>query len=226
MLATTFGGCKTAGPSTSTIAAQNRAEARALTPSAIRIELAQTNSPRIREMMEKERVLLEDLIARYWSLGLDRYVFTDYVLLDNQRSHSGAPLTINARLYGNPDVLLMVFLHEQIHVFLGAPERRSETQRCIDDLAAKYPNLRAELGEGAGKVNDDEAANTRAMYQHVLVEWLTLRGLIHLLGEDRARSVKRDTIEKRRFYYGIDRFVLDHEQEIRDLLRSHSLLIE
>jgi len=177
-------------------------------------------------MMEKERRLLEELIARYWPLGLDRYIFTDHVLLDAQRSHSSPVLTINVRLYDNPDALLEVFLHEQIHLFLGAPERRRETERCIQELAEKFPNLRSELGKGAGTVSDDEAANTRAMYQHVLVEWLTFRGLIHFLGEARARSFMRDSIAKRYFYYGIDQFILDHEQEIGDLLRLHGLLIE
>ena len=215
-----FNGCKTAGPSTSTIAAPKTTESCATSPSAIRIELAQTNSPRLQEMMEKERHLLEELIARYWSLGLDRYVFTDYVLLDRQRSHSRAPLTISIRHSDDPDGLLWVFLHEQIHLFLGAPGRRGETLRCIQELAAKYPKLRVDLGEGGGKVSDDEARNTHAMYQHVLVEWLTLRGLIHFLGEDRARSLVRDSIAKRLYYYGIDQFMLDHELEIGDLLRS------
>jgi len=226
IVATVFSACKTTEPSTSTTDAQNRAEARAASPSAIRIELAQTNSPRIQEMMEQERRLLEELIARYWSLGLGRYVFTDHVLLDRQRSHSSPVLTINVRLYDNPDALLTVFLHEQIHLFLGAPERRTERQRCIHELSARYPNLRAELGAGAGNVSDDEAQNTYAMYQHVLVEWLTFRGLIHFLGEDRARSFLRDSIAKSYFYYGIDQFVLDHEQEIGELLRSRGLLIE
>jgi len=131
---------------------------------------------------EREAEVAEKLVALSHKHDLEPWLFTKRVRVESgaiPRSHP--VLTLNTRHLGSPDQLLAVFLHEQIHWFLAAPENRDSREAALAELRAIYPEVpNAETGG---------AADVESTYLHLLVNWLEFRALVQLLGPEEARVV-------------------------------------
>jgi hypothetical protein len=135
-------------------------------------------------------------------------------------------LTLNTNHLGDDETQLSIFLHEQAHWFVGrsvrpfAPEAGEEKQAVIKDLEALYP--------------DPPPAADYGAFVHLIVGWLELDGMAELVGEERAREIKRGLVQQYtegplsntdRSYRWYNERVLDDTREIGAILSKHRLSI-
>jgi len=162
---------------------------------------------------KREHKTKELLIAFLKKYDLTPYLFTRIIIIKSRvLSHSHPVLTINTKHNDDPDRLLSVFLHEQIHWF--AFERKRYTFFAIREFKKIYPNI---------PVGHPEGARTEySSYLHLVVCYLQLQALKRYLGEKRAYSI----IETNDHYKWIYSTVIKDEKKIESILRKYNLLIE
>ena len=136
---------------------------------------------------ESERQLEETLLALFDRYGLEKWLYTEQVNLeDGAIPHSHPVLTLTPKTqrtdYGaDPERLLAVYIHEQMHWFLMLEDPARDRERLHAELRDRYPNLPVGFPDGCRS----EFSN----YVHIMVNFLEYRGLRELLGDDRARAV-------------------------------------
>ncbi len=151
---------------------------------------------------------LRGLISRY---DLTPYLFTRKINIQPfVIPHSHPVLTLNTRLFDDPDRLLCTFLHEQIHWFL--PWER--TRLAIAEFRVMYPDAPTGFPDGARDLD--------STYLHLAVNWLELQAAARYLGREKAERIMRE----QSFYRWIYRTVLADEAEIGSVLARHELIIE
>lgn len=162
---------------------------------------------------EREYETKELLIAFLKRYDLTPYLFTRIIIINSRvLSHSHPVLTINTKHNDEPDRLLSVFLHEQIHWF--AFERRRYTFPAIIAFKKLYPKI---------PVGHPEGGRTEySSYLHLIINYLELQALKRYLGKKRAYSI----IETHDHYKWIYRIVVKDEKKIENILRKYNLLIE
>lgn len=163
---------------------------------------------------EREKIVAEELIALAEMHDLSPWLFTGQVRIESGViPHSHPTLTLNTRHFGNPNQLLAVFLHEQIHRFLATPENRTQLEGAIGDLRAMYPEVPDARSGGA--------ANEYSTYLHLLVNWLEFDALSGLLGPTEAQQV----LEHKDIYEWIYSKVLTDTSELEGVVARHGLLV-
>ena len=122
----------------------------------------------------------ELLIAFLKKYDLTPYLFTRKIIIKSGvLSHSHPVLTINTRHNNDPDRLLSVFIHEQIHWF--AFVRKKYTYLAIREFKKIYPKILVGPPEGA--------RSEYSSYLHLAVCYLELQGLKRYLGDKKAYSI-------------------------------------
>jgi hypothetical protein len=175
---------------------------------AIQIELASGSDSERRLQLRLSKIL-----ARYGP-RLERWQFTDRVVLDEGSiSHSHPILTIGARTKAvrTNAGLLAVYLHEQIHWFLG--KHPSRLRRALRDLRARY--LQVKVGAKEGGARDEKSTHL-----HLLVctlEYDALRSIIGNVSSKRLLSSKP-------YYPWIYKTVARDFEGIRHLCVLHELI--
>ena len=130
---------------------------------------------------------------------LDPYLFTGTIHIEaGAVPHSHPVLTLHTRYRDDPERLLALFLHEQMHWAVRMEE--GLYQRLLDLV----PGLPVEPPDGAG--------TKRSTYLHLLVCAGEHRALAQLLGPATADTVIRRVAEER--YRAVYAAVLDRGEEI------------
>ena len=161
-----------------------------------------------RELKTKE--LLMEFLKKY---DLNPYLLTKTIIIKSRvLSHSHPVLTINTKHNDDPDRLLSVFIHEQIHWF--AFERRNKTSLAIREFMEIYPEIPVGNLEGA--------RSEYSSYLHLIICYLELQALKRYLGKKRAYSI----IETHDHYKWIYNTVVKDEKKIENILSRYNLLIE
>jgi len=104
--------------------------------------------------------------------------------------------------------LLAVFLHEQIHRFLAAPDNRNQLRAALSELREIYTQV-PDSGDGG-------AASEYSTYLHLLVNWLEFDALGKLLGQSQAHEV----IEGKDIYEWI------YGRVLQDTLKLESIVVQ
>lgn len=187
-------------------------------------DATQTSITFVAEEEERARVQLERILARY---DLDPWMFTRRVQIatgGDPRSHP--ILTLNTDYLDSDAMQLSVFLHEQAHWFVSesvphrAPENATDEVPVIQELRGMYPDPPASVDYGS--------------YAHLIVAWVELDALVELLGEEEARRLLLEKVDRlvdeplsdvdqRYGWYNIR--VLEDSQEIGSILARHDLII-
>jgi hypothetical protein len=172
----------------------------------LRIELAQDS--------EREKETANLLSALVKSYDLSAWVFTHAVTIEEGViPHSHPVLTLNTRHLGDRDQLLALFLHEQIHWFLAAPDNEMAIENATTELRKKFPAPPSSQYGGA--------ANERSTYLHLILNWLEFEALSQILGVDTAISV----LERKDVYEWIYKTVRERHSEIESVVDRHKLTI-
>lgn len=147
--------------------------------------------------------------------GLEKWLFTDEVLIDDSpTSHSHPVLTIGT---GGESVktdlgLLSVFVHEQIHWHLSL--RPDQLRTATNDLKGAYPKVR--VGSKEGGARDEEST-----YLHLLVCFLEFEGMSELIGKEKAAEF----ILGKPYYTWIYRTVVSDYSNLQSVVERHGLSI-
>ena len=140
---------------------------------------------------------------------LSKWIFTDTVLVeDHVIPHSHPVLTLSTRRMSNDD-LLSTFIHEQIHWHGEAKDK--EVRDAMKDLKTFYPEVPVGRPDGAR----DEFST----YLHLIVCYLEYKGMVELVGKERAVAV----MESMNHYKWIYRQVLDYTDRIAGIVKKHDL---
>jgi hypothetical protein len=154
---------------------------------------------------------LEAVLAEH---DVRRYVFTDEVVIDYSAiPHSHPVLTLHARYASDPDRLLLLFVHEQLHWFLLQPERQPGLAAAKAELLARYPDHPTALPEGG--------FNAESTRLHLVLCWLELDAGRALLGDARTRALFAEP----HIYSWVYAKVLEDDAVIGEIVKKHGLTV-
>jgi hypothetical protein len=163
---------------------------------------------------QREEKVAEVLVGLSQDHDLSPWLFTNRVRIESGVIPQSHPiLTLNTLYVEESTQLLAVFLHEQIHRFLAAPENKNKLKNAMSELReiyAQVPNA-----ENGG------AASDYSTYLHFLVNWLEFDALSNLLGQTKAQEV----IEDRRVYRWIYDKVLEDSPQLQSVVTRNDLRI-
>lgn len=158
---------------------------------------------------EATRRQLERLLDQY---DLSPWRFTDAVEVEaDVIPHSHPVLTLSTRHVNDDLLLLSTYVHEQSHWYFQV--HRAATRAAMAELEAQFPGLPVGFPDGA---NDHDAS-----YEHLCVNAFEYQALRRLVGELTARQVLEFWAGDH--YRVIYRTVLDHDRDIRAVLKHHGL---
>ena len=154
---------------------------------------------------------LQRLLASY---DLSQWMFTKSISIDEMSiPHSHPILTLHTRHTLDDELLLSTFVHEQLHWFLVAQQRVSDTQQAVKELQGLFPAAPTRPPEGS----DGEFST----YQHLLVCFLEYRADQQLLGELKARQVIEFWATDH--YNWVYKMILERPQEIGSIISKYKL---
>ena len=168
---------------------------------------------------ESERQLEEMLLVLFDRYGLEKWLYTEQVNLeDGATPHSHPVLTLTPRTqrtdYGaDLERLLAVYIHEQLHWFLMLEDPTRDRERLHAELRNRYPNLPVGFPDGCRS----EFSNC----VHIMVNVFEYRALRDLLGDDQARAV----IEGHPSYRAIYEIVLRDYAGLEHLFTDYGLTL-
>jgi hypothetical protein len=184
----------------------------------------QMNDDADKRAIDAAKQQLRRILSTY---DLDPWIITqDVRIKPGVDPHSHPVLTVNTTHLDDDETQLSIFLHEQAHWFVSrsvspfAPDAGEEKQAVIKDLEALYP--------------DPPSAADYGTFVHLIVGWLELDGMAELVGEERAREIKRGLVQQYteeplsntdKSYIWYNERVLEDTREIGAILSRHGLLI-
>jgi hypothetical protein len=163
------------------------------------------------ELESRTHEALETVLRKH---DVGRYVFSEDVVIDHSvNPHSHPVITLHTRYADDPDRLLLLFVHEQLHWFLSRPELEAGLTAAKSDLRTRYPDHPTQLPEGGFN-----ADSTRL---HLVLCWLELQAGRELLGDERARQIFAEP----HIYSWVYEKVLQDEPEIGEIVRRYALVV-
>ena len=163
---------------------------------------------------ESERRLEKMLLALFDRYGLEKWLYTEQVNLeDGATPHSHPVLTLSPwkQYLADPERSLAVYIHEQTHWFMSLEDPSRDRERLHAELRGRYPDLPVGFPDGCRS----EFSN----YLHIMVNFFEYGALRDLLGDDRARAV----IEGHPGYRAIYTIVLRDYAELERLFTDCGL---
>ena len=127
------------------------------------------------EKEEAAKARLETCLQRY---DLEKYLYTKKAKIqEGTIPHSHPILTLNTA--DTSDVqMLSTFVHEQMHWYILS--RNDDAEAAIQAYTEMYPDAPTDLPEGSG--------DAKGTYMHILVNYLEYKGLIDLVGPEKAKA--------------------------------------
>lgn len=152
---------------------------------------------------------LEHLFQIY---DLTPYIFTFKVLIESKIVPESHPiLKLNTRYAEEPNKLLSLFLHEQLHWW--AELRKSDFDKAIAELKVLFPKLPA---HGLAK-------DVNLNYLHLLICYLEYEASLHLMGKKEANKILKDLIYKDKVYPWIYKQVYLKFKSIKLIVEKYHL---
>jgi hypothetical protein len=143
---------------------------------------------------------LEQLFQVY---HLKPFLFTHDLQIESQvPPHSHPVLTLNTRFAEQPNKLLSVFIHEQLHWW--ARSKSESVDKAILELKVLFPNL------------PKDGLN-------LIICFLEYKSMIHLVGRKEANKILKDFIHKDKIYPNIYSQVYLKYKQIDDIVTKHAL---
>lgn len=176
----------------------------------------------VQEQEDEARQQLRRILKNY---DLDTWMFTSKVRIEmGAEPYSHPILTLNTDFLDSDEQQMSIFLHEQAHWFVSesvpyrAPEDGSKVE-IIEELRSLFPN---------SPVSDYRTIN------HLIVAWVELDAMAELIGEEHARELLKEKIERltneplspvdqRYKWYNMQ--VLEYTREIGKILARYDLVI-
>lgn len=168
---------------------------------------------------ESEQLLQEKLFALFEQYGLERWLYAERVNLEDgavPHSHPVLTLTPESRLTDyatDPERLLSVYVHEQLHWFTLLDDPARDRPRINAELRARYPDLPVGFPDGCRS----EFSN----YLHIVVNFFEYAALRELLGDERAKGM----IERHPGYRAIYAIVLKDDADLERLFSDCGLVL-
>lgn len=167
-----------------------------------------------------EYQMIKDLESLFEMYDLNKYLYSKKIIVDpnvNNIPHSyDCVITITRRYVINKENtlehLLARFIHEQFHCWEEQSENQTKIKKLLPILYEKFPNIRLE--------NPFGSITKESTYNHIIICFHEYKGLIDLLGSEKAKEI----LENPRFYRDIYGAVLNNFEQIEDLLKEHDLL--
>jgi hypothetical protein len=144
--------------------------------------------------------------------NLSPYIFTHEIIIESKViPHSHPILTLNTRYAEKPQMLLAVFLHEQLHWWTEI--RKESIQSALIDIKQLFPSL----------PNEGVAKDQSSTYLHFLICFLEYDALIDLVTKKEADKIINELIEKDKIYPWIYSQVLLKFKEINAIIERNNL---
>ena len=125
--------------------------------------------------------------------------------------HSHPILTLNTRYAEQPNKLLSVFVHEQLHWW--GEKNKAEMNKAIEEIKILFPNLPK---EGIAK-------DANSTYLHLVICFLEYKTMIHFLKKKEANKILKDFIQKDKIYPWINTQVYLKYKSIDAIIKKHKL---
>lgn len=155
------------------------------------------------------KLVLQALLRKY---DVSKYISTNQVIIERgAMNHSFPVITLNVRFRDQPDVLLLSFVHEQLHWYLR--DHNPQRVTAIEALQRLYPNAPTAYPEGGG--------NAESTYEHLIVCYLDMQAGRQLLGEKKTKKA----IDQIPWYGWIWKTVLNDEATIASVVAEQHLEI-
>jgi hypothetical protein len=161
---------------------------------------------------ESEAYVLHVLKELLSSHRLETYYFASRVEISDQPEQKIGTVVISTKFKDQPELLLNVFLLQQIRFFLNQNKR--QVKRATLVLAELYPAL--PLGAPEGQKTADEN------YFSLIAGLLEFRAMRNLIGENNAKAV----ILRRGELTGLYQTLFTNETAIQRVVETHNLLPE
>jgi hypothetical protein len=158
-----------------------------------------------RETQTKQQ--LENLLSKY---NLDKYLFSKEVVIAWLAvSHSDPVITLGTNHLENDNELLSVFLHEELHVYLGL--NKENTENAISQLKSIYPDVPNESKGGA--------KTEYSTYLHLIVCFLEYEELTKIIGMDEAIKT---LLSNSKYKWVYEKVIKDYES-IKKIIENSKL---
>lgn len=156
------------------------------------------------EREQATQKILESILSKY---SLDKWILSREVIIEEGvRPHSHPTITLNTRSEAE-DVLLAMFLHEQIHWI--EDKKHEQMNAAIEELKTLFPNVPVGRPEGAD--------NEKSTYRHLIVCRLEFLALSELLGEEGAKEI----VLSNKGYTWIRRTVIQDGSNIDSIIKKY-----
>ena len=177
--------------------------------SAQEVQIIEINSNKWTNLTRKN---LEQLFKIY---DLSPLLFTKEIHIESRVvPHSHPILTLNTKYAEEPYKLLSMFIHEQLHWWLG--QKTEDLIKAKAELKILYPSL-PDVGI---------AKDTESTYLHFIICSLEYELLIHYLGLKQANIILKDLIYKDKIYPWIYKEVYKNFKELKMLNEKYGLKIQ
>jgi hypothetical protein len=129
---------------------------------------------------------LEHLVQIY---HLKPIFFTNKIVIESKVTpHSYPVLTLNTRFAEQPNKLLSVFVHEQLHWWSN--KKKVEMKKAIREMKKVFPVIPQ---EGIAK-------DGHSTYLHLIICFLEYQTMTHYLDKKEANRILKDFIQKDKIY--------------------------
>ena len=152
---------------------------------------------------------LEHLVQVY---HLKPIFFTNKIFIESKVTpHSYPVLTLNTRFAEQPNKLLSVFVHEQLHWWSN--KKKVEMKKAMLEVKKVFPVLPEER----------IAKDGHSTYLHLIICFLEYQTMIHYLEKKEADKILTDFIKKDKIYPWINTQVYLKYKKLDEIVRKYKL---
>jgi hypothetical protein len=152
---------------------------------------------------------LEHLVQIY---HLKPIFFTNKIVIESKVTpHSYPVLTLNTRFAEQPNKLLSVFVHEQLHWWSN--KKKVEMKKAMQELKKIFPVLPK---EGISK-------DGHSPYLHLIICFLEHQTMTHYLQKKEANRILKDFIQKDKIYPWINTQVYLKYKKLDGIVKKFNL---
>jgi hypothetical protein len=152
---------------------------------------------------------LEHLFQVY---DLRPYLFTLDIQIESKAIPTSHPvLKLNTRYAEEPNKLLSLFIHEQLHWW--AEKRKSDVNRAIEEIKSLFSSLPLQ----------EMAQKEKSSSLHLLICFLEYDAIIKLMGKKEANKLLKDLIYKDKVYPWIYKQVYFKFENLKVIVDKYNL---
>ncbi len=159
---------------------------------------------------QKTKEQLQRLLKTY---DLSKWMMTKTFEIDEKAlPHSHPILTFSTRYLKDDELLVSIFIHEQMHWLML--EKAEQSINATREFREMFPKVPASLPEGA--------RSEESTYLHIAVVYLEYRGNKEVFGELKAKQIMDFWATDH--YTWIYKTVLERTRDIGNIMSKHNLI--